>query len=259
MAQVCLVFRIELTWPQNMPDHTIPFTPYIAHRGAHLDLPENSLEAFQKAKRQGSKWIECDIQLTADHIPIIFHDLTLERMTAHAGKVIETDYETLAKWPLAYPHPSSQSTPCFIPTFSQALTCFSELNLCAHLEIKNDPAHADITAEIFAETLKRFPYFNPHNTMISGGDLNALAAAYYYLPEFKYGWVVDQILSQDALSHLPVPLFSIHMNYHHLSEKLVKDLKARGYLVLAYTVNDAAVADELFKWGVTSVFTDTLL
>ncbi len=259
MALVYHLFPMLLKQPQQMPNTTITFSPFIAHRGTHLEVPENTLAAFQLAKARGATWIECDIQLTADNIPVIFHDFTLERLTALTGKVIETDFITLATTPLTAAHTGISNSSFFIPSFYDALACFASLKLCAHLEIKTDPKYADRTAEIFAKTLKQFPYFTPSNTIISGSDLNALAAAHQYLPEFKYGWVVDEVITAATLSHLPVPLFSIHMNYHYLTEKLVHDLIAKGYHVLAYTVNDAAIAQQLFQWGVNSVFTDKLV
>ena len=49
---------------------------------------------------------------------------------------------------------------------------------------------------------------------------------------------------------------TINADQRYLSEGLVADVSAAGYPVLAYTVNDAARARQLFGWGVTSVFSD---
>ncbi|MGL1903042.1 MAG: glycerophosphodiester phosphodiesterase [Fibrobacterales bacterium] len=52
----------------------------IAHRGLHSVQPENTLEAFLAAWQIGAHMIECDIQLSSDGVPVIFHDDTLQRM-----------------------------------------------------------------------------------------------------------------------------------------------------------------------------------
>lgn len=52
-----------------------------AHRGASLDAPENTLRAFEEARRQGAAMIELDVQLSADDALIVFHDDTLGRCT----------------------------------------------------------------------------------------------------------------------------------------------------------------------------------
>ena len=76
-----------------------------AHRGLHdneSDAPENSMAAFKKAV-DGGYGIECDVQLTRDGIPVIFHDFTLSRVARYEndrhtevkGKVIDYTYEEL--------------------------------------------------------------------------------------------------------------------------------------------------------------------
>jgi glycerophosphoryl diester phosphodiesterase len=56
----------------------------IAHRGASEDAPENTLEAFDLALRQGFPHIEADCQLSSDGGVVIIHDESLERLTAGA-------------------------------------------------------------------------------------------------------------------------------------------------------------------------------
>ena len=51
----------------------------VAHRGASADRPENTLEAFELALRQGADALEMDVQISADGIPIIIHDPTTGR------------------------------------------------------------------------------------------------------------------------------------------------------------------------------------
>lgn len=53
----------------------------VAHRGARSLAPENTLASFRKAVEVGAKAVECDVQLSRDGVPVIFHDFTLERCT----------------------------------------------------------------------------------------------------------------------------------------------------------------------------------
>lgn len=59
--------------------------PVIAHRGASGQYPENTLLAFAKGLEQGADAIELDVRVTADGVPIVLHDPTLERTTNGAG------------------------------------------------------------------------------------------------------------------------------------------------------------------------------
>src|SRR5690606_39538230 len=61
----------------------------IAHRGLHdrsRGIIENSASAFEAACRRGFT-IECDVQLSRDGIPMIFHDDELDRLTGASGPV----------------------------------------------------------------------------------------------------------------------------------------------------------------------------
>ena len=57
----------------------------VAHRGHALEFPENTLPAFESALQLGVRWLELDVQLSSDHVPMVLHDATLERTTAATG------------------------------------------------------------------------------------------------------------------------------------------------------------------------------
>lgn len=68
-----------------------------AHRGLHsVGVPENSLEAAELAIERGLG-IECDIQMSRDSIPMVFHDWDLNRLTGRSGAVAECDAEALGE------------------------------------------------------------------------------------------------------------------------------------------------------------------
>lgn len=46
----------------------------IAHRGASMEAPENTLSAFKRAIELGVDFIECDVHMTKDKIPVVIHD-----------------------------------------------------------------------------------------------------------------------------------------------------------------------------------------
>jgi glycerophosphoryl diester phosphodiesterase len=57
----------------------------IAHRGSSWDLRENTLPAFARAIEVGADYIELDVQATSDGVPVVFHDLRLDRTTKGRG------------------------------------------------------------------------------------------------------------------------------------------------------------------------------
>jgi glycerophosphoryl diester phosphodiesterase len=59
----------------------IPANAVIAHRGASWFAPEETAPSYILARELGADYLEFDIQLTSDGVPVLFHDDTLERTT----------------------------------------------------------------------------------------------------------------------------------------------------------------------------------
>jgi len=59
----------------------------IAHRGFSDEAPENSIAAFQRAIESKSDMIELDVRLSADNVPVVFHDRRLQRTSDGNGAV----------------------------------------------------------------------------------------------------------------------------------------------------------------------------
>lgn len=78
------------------------FARPIAHRGLHnrsQGIIENTRSAFRRAIDAGFA-IECDLQLSKDHVPIVFHDSTLDRLTKRRGELASLRAEELEQVPL---------------------------------------------------------------------------------------------------------------------------------------------------------------
>ena len=59
----------------------------IGHRGAAAEAPENTLSSFTRALSAGADALELDVRVTADGVPVVIHDPTLDRTTDRAGAV----------------------------------------------------------------------------------------------------------------------------------------------------------------------------
>src|SRR5437867_7569994 len=66
---------------------SLPRPIIFAHRGASAYAPENTLAAFELALAQNADAIELDVKLSADGHAIVIHDPTVDRTTAHHGRV----------------------------------------------------------------------------------------------------------------------------------------------------------------------------
>jgi glycerophosphoryl diester phosphodiesterase len=67
----------------------------VGHRGALALAPENTFAAFKLAEEIGVDAVEFDVQRTADGVPIVIHDATLDRTTSGHGAVRETAWREI--------------------------------------------------------------------------------------------------------------------------------------------------------------------
>ncbi len=85
----------------------------VAHRGLHADFPENSVPGMLAAWNAGIAWCECDVHLSADGIPVVIHDETLDRTTTGPGRVADFTASDLKKLKLLGPdgEPTADAIP----------------------------------------------------------------------------------------------------------------------------------------------------
>jgi glycerophosphoryl diester phosphodiesterase len=75
----------------------------VAHRGQAAKWPENTLPALAAAVAAGARWVEVDVQLCADGIPVLLHDADLARAAGRATSVFELTAAELAEISIGYP------------------------------------------------------------------------------------------------------------------------------------------------------------
>ena len=71
---------------------------FIAHRGYASAFPENTLIALDAARQAGAQYVEVDIQLSADKVPVLFHDRDLKRLCQQTGAIHDYDLSRLEKF-----------------------------------------------------------------------------------------------------------------------------------------------------------------
>ena len=68
-----------------------------SHRGAAGIAPENTLPSFEAAWAAGVAWVETDVRLTGDGVPVLLHDATLDRTTTGQGAVSAVTWDELRR------------------------------------------------------------------------------------------------------------------------------------------------------------------
>ncbi len=94
---------MRLSVPAPVPAPRNPFLTgkrlplVVGHRGVPLLHQENSLAGFRRAVELGIPAVECDVRLTADGVPVLFHDHEVGRLTSGHGRVAEMTWDQLCQ------------------------------------------------------------------------------------------------------------------------------------------------------------------
>jgi len=232
-----------------------PLPRIIGHRGVRGRAPENTLAGFRKAAAMGLSWVEFDVALTADDVPVLLHDATLERTTDGKGPLAEADWAQIRELDAG-----SWFGPEFagekIPSLEEAMGLLEELGLGANVEIKPAPGRDAATGERVAEGLALLPVTATGPPILSSFSTDALRAARETAPRFPRALLVREVGPgwQEALEELGCGL--LHSGHQALTEEIVASVRRAGFPLAAFTVNERARARELFSWGVQAVFSD---
>lgn len=230
------------------------FPPVIGHRGACGYAPENTLASIQAAADCGATWVELDVKLTQDNIPIIFHDDTLERTTNGYGKVADIDYDALSTLDSgAWYDERFVNTP--IPTLTAAVQLIETLGLGLNLEIKPCKGREEATTKIALEHLATC-WKQPNKLLISSFQPLCLATSLHVAPDLPRGALFETIPNDIAHYVNTYDTSTIHVAANSLTADKTTQLKTFDKPILAYTVNDANTAQTLYGWGVDAVFSD---
>jgi glycerophosphoryl diester phosphodiesterase len=213
----------------------------IGHRGAMAYAPENTLASFREAARRGARWVEIDVKLTADRVPVLMHDPSLERTMGVDRLVAETPRAEL---------------PAAVPTLEQAIACLLELGLGCNVEIKPCEGRDAETARLAVETLRRaWPSALPPPLLSSFKD-QSLKTAMETAPEFTRALLVGELGEDWRARAESVGAAGMNVGRRKLTAEGAVAVKRAGYVLSVWTVNDPEEARALIGMGADCVITD---
>lgn len=187
-----------------------------AHRGAHLEVPENSLPAFRKAIELGIDIIELDVRCTKDGVLVLVHDKTVNRTTNGTGDVDSFTFEEIRKLRLKH---NGQLTNEQIPTLEEALK-IAKGKILVDLDIKGEaclPAIMETIAQTKTENNVFFFVYEPLYAKIVK-DKN---------PAFRTLVRTHRESQIDTVFNL-VKAEAIHIDITHNTASAINKIKAKG-------------------------------
>lgn len=227
----------------------------IGHRGCAAYAPENTIEGIHTAADMGVEWVELDVKLTKDHVPVIFHDDTLERTTNGHGPVAGKTYEELMELECGSWFGDS-FTGIKIPTLEEAVDVLIERNLGLNLEIKPCPGREKETAEIALDQLSQI--WDDHDRiLISSFSHVSLEAAFDMAEDWHRGLLLPPEWPENwqKFAEYLQPA-TINICADTITRDQVDAIMDMEKPILAYTVNNPDKARLLQSWGVDGFFSD---
>ena len=240
----------------------------IAHRGGKQLWPENTLLAFRKATELGVDMLEMDVWATADGVPVVIHDETVERTTDGQGRVGEFTLVQLKRLDAGFrwlPHGESGDYPfrgqgISIPTLEEVFEAFPAMPMV--IEIKQT-APSIVTP--VGELIQRYDRFS--RTIIASFDSQVLREFRNRYPEAASSagagearrFIIPHLIFLGHLVPLDFQLFQLPLRIGPLSlitPRFLRAVRARGLDVHVWTINEPETMRRLISLGVDGIMTD---
>jgi len=233
----------------------------IGHRGASREAPENTLESFRLAWKQGADGIEADFRLTADRRIVCMHDETTGRTSGIDLRVADTRLKDLRRLDVGRWKGQAWSG-VTIPTLDEVLAAIPH-GSWFFIEIK-------CGTEIIPDLKKtlRASGLSPERIRLLSFSADLIAELKQRLPEWRACWLYDS--RHTLLNNIWRPsrariLDTLHLsgadglasaNRMFLEQDLVKDIKGLGKEIHVWTVDRLPAAQRLCELGVDSIMTN---
>ena len=233
------------------------FPLWIAHRGAGRLAPENTLAAFRLGARHGHRAFECDVKLSADGVPFLLHDATLERTTSGHGTASAFAWSDLSRLDAgAWHSPAFAGEP--LPRLADVAAYCLHNGFALNIEIKPTPGDEARTGRVVATEAARLWAGQTLPPLLSSFRPDALQAARDAAPQLPRALLLDALRDGWFEQARALGCAAVVTNHRIMSAALIERLHAAGLRALVYTVNEAAKARRLVALGIDGIITDAV-
>lgn len=225
----------------------------ISHRGAAAIAPENTLTAMRVAFEQDVEFVEADVQLTADGVPILIHDPTLDRTTNGSGPIAA---HTLAEIKAldAGSWFGAEFAGETIPTLEEFVEALEPTTTRALIELKGiwQPEQVEALVEFLRS------HYLVNRVALQSFELPTLEMLRETAPEFARVMLTrewDDVVAEQAVA-LQVSAVGARTKLFDRRPDLIEQLRTLGIGSLVYTLNSERGWTHAAEAGFDLVVTD---
>jgi glycerophosphoryl diester phosphodiesterase len=234
-----------------------PYPLWIAHRGAGLLAPENTLAPFRLGASYGYRAFECDVQLSADDVPFLMHDADLQRTTGQAGLAGERRWAELSQLDAGSWHGRVHAGEP-LPTLSAVAAFVQRNGFALDLEIKPAPGTEAHSGALVAAAVARLWHGHSLMPLLSSFQTEALRAARDSVPELPRALLLDTLPADAVDQALALGCVALITHHERMDAALLARIHAAGMRAMVYTVNQPQRAQLLRSWGIDGIVTDAV-
>lgn len=239
--------------PLVRPNDRTTTPAIIAHRGYSAITPENTLVAMDAGSRAGADWVEIDVATSADGIPYVLHDNTVDRTTAGTGALNTLTSSVLDTLEAGeWFSPVHKGEP--LPRFSAALDQVQRQAADLLLEIKGPETRAEL--ETIIGMIKARGMLG--RVLLQSFDEQVLRDAYAIEPQLRLGLLRGTIDADPVAVARGLHAIAYNPDWNALSARrsVVADLNAAGIAVMPYTVDSPDTWLQMRDAGVDGIITN---
>jgi glycerophosphoryl diester phosphodiesterase len=203
----------------------------LAHRGLHGDLKENSLAALAAVAGSGLDGVEFDVRFSADGVPFILHDATLQRTYGDPRAVSKLSSETLSA--------------LGVPSLRDALAVLPP-DLLLDVEVKEAPRD-----ELFP-LIRELRGEGADGVTLSSFDVDVLRKIRERAPNWPLWLNVEQVTPSLLDQALALGVSGLSVEKGLLVTDLARDVTAAGLELAAWTLRSRADREHLAHPGLTA-------
>ncbi|WP_345695387.1 glycerophosphodiester phosphodiesterase [Kitasatospora terrestris] len=235
-------------WPLvgSGPARAAPACPrmtVVGHRGSPATAPENTMASFAAAVRDGADWLETDVLVSKDGVPVILHDSTLERLTGTAGRVADLTVAELDRLRITV----GPGDPQPIPHLTDLLDWVRAAGVHLLLEIKEIGRPEDAT------TIGRLAAASGADIEITSFYPEHLKAAHAAAPDLPLTLIQGSWYARDPEG---LPLAAVAVEHVLATPERTRAEHAAGRAVYGWIANDSGTWQTLRANGVDALITD---
>lgn len=244
----CAVFVFFMyCYAQTLPPLHEPLT--IGHRGSDIGV-ENTMEAIDGAISSGADFVELDIQVTKDNIPVAIHDGNLLRLAGSFQKVHELTYEQLQSVPL-----NQYGKTGYVPSLEDIMkNCKGKIRLLIEFKAETEAEKEPLVSEIL-RLIKQYDFQD--ECILMSIDYSLVALARQKNPNLKIGYCMfgslGKITAADLIE-LNVDFFVIEENM--VSKEIIAACRRAWLPVYVWTVDNEDNMRKYLEMGVIGLISD---